>query len=122
MSRFSPHLASLADDLLAAGCIKFGEFTLKSGLQSPIYITPVRDKTKPNLLDIVHAAHNGGTSMRDGTDHTDYTDFSVNLNDVRAFRDIRVQQKTLARIHVILICGGSSLIRVYWSICGPHFF
>ncbi len=38
--------------------------------------------------------------MRDGTDHTDYTDFSVNLDDVRAFRDIRVQQKTLSRIHV----------------------
>ncbi len=65
-------------------------------------LTPVRDKTKPNLLDIVHAAHNGGTSMRDGTDHTDYTDFSVNLNDVRAFRDLRVQQKTLSRIHVML--------------------
>ena len=26
---------ALADSLLAAGCIKFGEFTLKSGLKSP---------------------------------------------------------------------------------------
>ncbi|MGD8604258.1 MAG: orotate phosphoribosyltransferase, partial [Anaerolineales bacterium] len=31
-------LARLADALLEAGCIRFGSFTLKSGLISPIYI------------------------------------------------------------------------------------
>ncbi|MBM2850143.1 MAG: putative Orotidine-5-phosphate decarboxylase/orotate phosphoribosyltransferase, partial [Anaerolineales bacterium] len=31
-------LSTLADGLLEAGCIKFGAFTLKSSLQSPIYL------------------------------------------------------------------------------------
>jgi uridine monophosphate synthetase len=34
----NPQLARLADALLEAGCIRFGSFTLKSGLISPIYI------------------------------------------------------------------------------------
>ncbi len=33
-----PSLSALAAGLLEAGCIKFGAFTLKSGLQSPIYL------------------------------------------------------------------------------------
>ena len=41
---------ALADGLLEAGCIKFGEFTLKSGLTSPIYIDLRRIITTPALL------------------------------------------------------------------------
>jgi len=53
----TPNLASLADNLLEAGCIKFGDFTLKSGLKSPIYIDLRRIITDPKLLEQVGAAY-----------------------------------------------------------------
>jgi uridine monophosphate synthetase len=50
MTRLNTSLSSLADRLLEAGCIKFGEFTLKSGLRSPVYIDLRQIITYPKLL------------------------------------------------------------------------
>jgi len=50
-------LAALADRLLDAGCVKFGQFTLKSGLQSPIYLDLRQLISSPALLAQVAAAY-----------------------------------------------------------------
>jgi len=47
----------LAEGLLEAGCVRFGTFTLKSGLQSPIYLDLRRLISHPDLLAEVAKAY-----------------------------------------------------------------
>ncbi len=53
----SPVAAALADRLLAAGCVRFGRFTLKSGLVSPIYLDLRQLISHPPLLAEVSASY-----------------------------------------------------------------
>jgi uridine monophosphate synthetase len=50
-------LEEIGDQLLTSGCVKFGDFTLKSGLHSPIYLDLRRLISYPELMNKVCDAY-----------------------------------------------------------------
>ncbi|MGA2110960.1 MAG: orotidine-5'-phosphate decarboxylase [Anaerolineales bacterium] len=55
--RASTEIRQLADLLLDCGCVRFGQFTLKSGQQSPIYIDLRRLVSRPDHLARIARAY-----------------------------------------------------------------
>lgn len=56
-SSFPPQNRRIAEGLLESGCVRFGQFTLKSGLISPIYIDLRRLIGYPSLMAEVASAY-----------------------------------------------------------------
>ncbi len=57
LTNAGPLKAAIAEGLLEAGCVKFGQFTLKSGLLSPIYLDLRQLVSYPALLAQVASAY-----------------------------------------------------------------
>jgi uridine monophosphate synthetase len=55
----APANSALAADLLASGCVRFGQFTLKSGVVSPIYLDLRQLISHPTILQRVARAYAG---------------------------------------------------------------